>query len=258
MVLVSNRDLPFGFYRHDDSRLSKYGPTDLNSYELINSWGWLYPENSSFRHRRPYKLLFVHGFNTSLRDAIFNGIRVEHLYGADCVCFSWPSRLARWYSLPTVYSISKRDVRTSAMSLARIIVKMVEAMTEEKLILAAHSMGNLILRHVIDQIPQERIERIVMIAADLPQDIHRDQFSDLSNNVDIHIIQNKSDYALRASSLINGCISPSRLGQVAKEKIQNATYHDLSGAVRMSHSYHIDKNASTNKSIHALFEALLR
>lgn len=258
MILVSNRDLPFGFIGDDNVRLNIDGPLELNSYEFKSSWDWLNPDKNSDRDRNPYRLLIVHGFNTSIRDAIVNGIRIESLYDTGCVSFSWPSKLARWFSLPNVYPMSKYDARASVPALSRLIWMMANSQKNGKLILAAHSMGNLILRHIVEEIPLEKIERIVMIAADLPQDSHYDVFAELSRKTDVHIVQNKSDYALKASSLINGHFAPSRLGQVASKKIPEATYHDLSGTVGQSHSYHIDKHASENNNVRALFETLLR
>jgi len=135
---------------------------------------------------------------------------------------------------------------------------MADAWPNEQFILVAHSMGNRILRYTDREIPWRRFDRVVMIAADVPEEEHAEAYAGLARETELHVVQNRSDYALVASSLMNGHLRPSRLGQVAKEPMAHAEYHDLSGHVGTAHSYYMDKHAESDGEARGLFEALFR
>ncbi|GAB6052445.1 hypothetical protein JCM17960_12650 [Magnetospira thiophila] len=136
-------------------------------------------------------IVFIHGFNTSFHEALRDGAQIRKNMGEENVnvlVFSWPSD---GLSIPLQsYHSDRIDAKASAQSFARgfhkardFLGSLIETdYCNHHLHLIAHSMGNYVLRHAVQMIPQvgdaaTRIfDQVLLMAADEDDDAFEHEF----------------------------------------------------------------------------------
>ena len=121
-------------------------------------------------------LFFVHGYNVSFNDAVKDALILSEKYksanngkGLLIALFSWPSdgSMAPWYA----YANDRKDAAASGAALARALLKFTDFLSDlpqdlhcgRSVHLLAHSMGNYVLRHALQEFISQRSDRIPRI-----------------------------------------------------------------------------------------------
>ena len=158
-------------------------------------------------------LVFVHGFNTNYRDAVYRAGQIfwDLQYQGIPVLFSWPSR----GTVPDY--IYDRDSALDARDAFIQVLRGLRAAGASRIDILAHSMGNLV---VLDSLASHRhddnplgIAEILMAAPDVAQDSYRRIAAKVRAAVSgMTLYASSVDRALAASKLIAGNIA--RAGDV--------------------------------------------
>ncbi|QPK65248.1 alpha/beta hydrolase [Methylomonas sp. LL1] len=186
-------------------------------------------------------LVFIHGFNVSFKEALESAGRMYDRYHAlsggkytpNIFVFSWPSdggivSLSSGGSL-SGYVNDRHDAEASGYAFARGLMKLAgflrgtstDEACRQKVNLIAHSMGNYVLRHALQQAKKiaggkslSRIfDNIILTAADEDNDSFEHEHKlallpDLAQRITAYF--NNSDLALTISDYAKG--NPDRLG----------------------------------------------
>lgn len=212
-------------------------------------------------------LVYIHGYNVSFKEALTAAARLAKNLskhdggnGVNVVLFSWPSDGSMMPYL--AYASDRQDAAPSGPAFARAFMKLAEflhgASPEEEcdhsLHLLAHSMGNYVLRHAVQEIrshypgrPPRIFDQIFMMAADEDDDTFEHDWKlavlpRLAKRVNVYF--NRGDIPLQISDKTKG--HPDRLGtdgprlpqQVPAKVTQIDCTPVVSGAVE--HSYYND------------------
>ncbi len=212
-------------------------------------------------------LVFVHGYNVSFKDAVKAADKLSKKLraqlpdqGLNVVLFSWPSdgSMKPWIA----YSNDRRDAAASGAALARALAKfrdfLIQLKPEEHCNrdthLMAHSMGNYVLRHGLQEMlsqtggrPGRLFNQIFLMAADEDEDAFEERHKlkllpRLARRVNVYF--NREDRAMAVSDVTKG--NPDRLGddgprapfQVPAKVTQIDCTPVVSGVVE--HSYYLD------------------
>ena len=179
-------------------------------------------------------IIFIHGYNVSFREGLEaakgmteNFAEIADGRGVNVALFSWPSdgSMFPWLA----YASDRRDAAASGPAFARGILKMVDFLhsatrkeaCKQRLHLFAHSMGNYVLRHALQEIirqtggcPSKVFENIFLVAADEDDDAfeydHKLKFLPKLGKL-VHVYFNREDVALAVSDKTKG--NPDRLGE---------------------------------------------
>ncbi len=213
-------------------------------------------------------LIFIHGFNVSFKGAIESAAKLSdrfsqlsgNTYQPNMFVFSWPSN-----GKLLDYGDDRHDAKASGYAFARGLAKLSEFLKEsagkknchQKINLIAHSMGNYVLRHTLqeaqaihgDSLLQRLFDNIVLTAADEDNDAFEEthklaRLPELSKSITIYY--NTEDRALDISDITKG--NPERLGSSGPRKP-----HQISGKVITvdvsevvngvaEHSYHVESD----------------
>lgn len=191
-------------------------------------------------------VIFIHGFNVSFKDGLQCAAQLERLLTERnsldsgeapklmMVLFSWPSDASLLLSSASnskkaiAYKNDRMDAQASGIAFARAFLKLTDFIAEttedercdQKIHLIAHSMGNYVLRHAVqemrkqvgDQLPRV-FNQILMMAADEDDDAFEFEHKllllpRLTRRTSIYF--NRGDLALWASDNFKG--NPTRLG----------------------------------------------
>ncbi|MEQ1528679.1 MAG: alpha/beta hydrolase [Methylococcales bacterium] len=261
-------DLRFGQAEVKKSKL------DINSIKVL-------PDNSSqgsqalftelrqsMKSQSLDSLVFIHGFNNDFKAAIESAAKIgerfaklsNKSYQPNIFVFSWPSD-----GDITGYGNDRHDAEASGYAFARGLVKLSGFLTsaekgeacQQKINLIAHSMGNYVLRHALQQAKKiangaalPRIfENIILTAADEDNDAfdhdHKlAKLPELAQRVTVYF--NNGDLALTTSDLTKG--NPDRLGHDGPTKPHQVPAKvvivDVSDVVKgvSEHSYHAEND----------------
>ena len=224
-------------------------------------------------------LVYIHGYNVTFKEALSAAAKLasnlkghEDGKGINVVLFSWPSDGSAMPYL--AYASDRQDAAPSGPAFARAFMKLADflrgATSEEecdqRLHLLAHSMGNYVLRHAVQEIrsnypgrPPRVFDQIFMMAADEDDDTFEHDFKlallpRLARRVNVYF--NHGDIALQISDKTKG--NPDRLGtdgprlpqQVPAKVSQIDCTPVVSGAVE--HSYYLDSQRVVGDMIEAL------
>ena len=179
-------------------------------------------------------IIFIHGYNVSFTEGLEaakkmteNFTEISNGRGINVALFSWPSdgSMVPWLA----YASDRRDAAASGPAFARGILKVVEflhsATQEEacnqRLHLFAHSMGNYVFRHALQEIirqtggcPSKLFENIFLVAADEDDDAfeyrHKLKLLPKLGKL-VHVYFNREDVALAVSDKTKG--NPDRIGE---------------------------------------------
>jgi len=211
-------------------------------------------------------LIFIHGFNVSFKAAVESAALIgerysklsDKTYQPNIFVFSWPSD-----GEVTSYFNDRHDAEASGYAFARGLLKLAgflrgatkEEACQQSINLIAHSMGNYVLRHALQQAkkisngaPLSRVfDNIVLTAPDEDNDAfefdHKlAKLPELAQRVTVYF--NNGDLALTTSDYTKG--NPDRLGHDGPNKPHQipakVVIVDVSGVVRgiSEHSYHVE------------------
>ncbi len=213
-------------------------------------------------------LLFIHGFNVSFKAAVESAAKIGERYAKlsnktyqpNIFVFSWPSD-----GEVNSYVNDRHDAEASGYAFARGLMKLAaflkgadkEEACQQKINLMAHSMGNYVLRHALQQakkitndVSLSRIfDNIVLTAADEDSDAfefdHKlAKLPELAQRITVYF--NNGDLALATSELSKG--NPDRLGHDGPTKphqiAAKVVIVDASDVVKgtSEHSYHVEED----------------
>ena len=218
-------------------------------------------------------IIFIHGYNVSFMEGleaakkmIENFAEVANGRGVNVALFSWPSdgSMVPWLA----YASDRRDAAASGPAFARGILKVVQFLhsatrkeaCKQRLHLFAHSMGNYVLRHALQEIirqtggcPSKVFENIFLVAADEDDDAfeyhHKLKLLPKLGKL-VHVYFNREDVALAVSDKTKG--NPDRLGEDgprASFKVPSKVIQvDCTRVVRgvSEHSYYLTNNKVVN------------
>jgi len=211
-------------------------------------------------------LVYIHGYNVTFKEALTAGARLavnlrphNNGSGVNVVLFSWPSDGSAMPYL--AYASDRQDAAPSGPAFARAFLKLADFLQgstpeeecRQKLHLLAHSMGNYVLRHAVQEIrshfpgrPPRVFDQIFMMAADEDDDTFEHDYKlallpRLAHRVSVYF--NHGDVALHISDKTKG--NPDRLGtdgprlpqQVPAKVTQVDCTPVVSGAIE--HSYYL-------------------
>ena len=232
------------------------------------------------RAKKRNVLFFVHGFNNDLESVLNRAERFSKNFGVEVIPFAWPAK-GGGIRGTLEYLGDKRDARASVGALDRVLSffdrflredaqdEREKARSEAKhkhpndaetqaryfskrivqrcpftVNMLAHSMGNYVLKNVLDSAAYrgDRLifDNIVLAAADTNNEGHAAWVDRLRVRNRIYVTINEKDEALRASRMKAGDEQRSRLGHyLYRLDSRRAVYVDLTDAawVKGSHAY---------------------
>lgn len=212
---------------YDDDRVELDASSVFGSVEVMNR------VRQEMTDKSNDTVVFVHGYNVKFKEALTAAAELSvqlrsHASGkgVNVVLFSWPSDGS---SMPYLaYASDRQDARPSGPALARAFLKLAKflrgATAEEecgqRVHLLAHSMGNYVLRHAVQEIRANHsgrlprvFDEIFMMAADEDDDTFEylyklQSLPRLAKRVNVYF--NQGDVALQISDKTKG--NPDRLG----------------------------------------------
>ena len=184
------------------------------------------------QHQRD-TVVFVHGYNVSFHEALTSAARLKRNLstaeggpGVNVVAFSWPSDGSM---MPYIaYGNDRQDAAASGPAFARGLLKLAdflrgstpEEACQHKIHLVAHSMGNYVLRHTVQEYmrqsagrPVRLFDQVFLMAADEDDDAFERDYKlkplpRLAKRVNVYF--NNEDRAMAVSDKTKG--NPDRLG----------------------------------------------
>jgi len=257
----------------------RFGQVEVTAGELVTGSVQVLPDNRTegsqalfaqlrqkMREQSKDSLILIHGFNVSFRAAVESAAnirtRYEQISGGsyrpNIFVFSWPSN-GRLFE----YKDDRHDAQTSGYAFARGLEKLTRFLRntengqpcQQRINLIAHSMGNYVLRHALqetqkisgDRTLPRLFDNIILAAADednnaFEHDYKLARLPELGKHVTIYY--NIEDQALTISDITKG--NPDRLGQSGPSNPRQLPYKvaivDVSNLVSTfsEHSYHVD------------------
>lgn len=197
-------------------------------------------------------VLFVHGFNNNLQDALDRAAAFQRNYGVEVLVFSWPANGGGARGVVS-YKSDKRDARASVGALDRVLGKLNAALhsihtdhearvtrianerygddaaawdafyTAEAqkwcpftINLVLHSMGNYLFKCLVQPSVYHGtdliFDNVVLVAADTNSENHAAWVSKIATRKRVFITINEDDIALKASRAKMGELQKARLG----------------------------------------------
>ncbi len=212
-------------------------------------------------------VIFIHGYNVSFKDALTAAAQLKLNISADAggpganvVLFSWPSDGSM---MPYIaYANDRQDAAASGPAFARGLLKLgdflrgstPEEICDQRIHLVAHSMGNYVLRHTVQEIvaqssgrPVRLFDQVLLMAADEDDDAFEYDYKlkplpKLAKRINVYF--NNNDRAMAVSDKTKG--NPDRLGddgpRVPRGIPGKVTLIDCTPVVEgiVEHSYFLD------------------
>jgi esterase/lipase superfamily enzyme len=226
-------------------------------------------------------VVFIHGYNVSFKEALTAAARLKRNFSTDAggpgvnvVLFSWPSDGSM---MPFIaYANDRQDAAASGPAFARGLLKLTDFLREstadeacdQRIHLVAHSMGNYVLRHTVQEIvaqssgrPVRIFDQILLMAADEDDDAFEHDFKlkplpRLAKRVNVYF--NNNDRAMAISDKTKG--NPDRLGddgpRVPRAIPGKVTLIDCTPVVKgiLEHSYYLNTPAVIADMRHVLVD----
>ena len=258
-------DLRFGRARVIDGKIEKNTIQVLPDNPDEGSKALLTELRKKMKEDSLDSLIFIHGFNVSFESAIESAAKLSErlsqlsgsIYTPNVFVFSWPSN-----GKLLDYGDDRHDAKASGYAFARGLIKLCNFLKEatekencnQKINLIAHSMGNYVLRHALQEAQDINrnsllpllFDNIVLTAPDEDNDAfeHNHKLAKLPElSKSITVYYNIEDRALDISDITKG--NPERLGSTGpRNPLQlpgKVITVDVSDVVRgvTEHSYHV-------------------
>ncbi len=212
-------------------------------------------------------VVFIHGYNVSFKQALTSAAELKRNFstarggpGVNVVLFSWPSDGSM---MPFIaYANDRQDAAASGPAFARGLLKLADFLRgsrpveacDQRVHLVAHSMGNYVLRHAVQEIvahspgrPVRIFDQVFLMAADEDDDAfeyaHKlKPLPRLAKRVNVYF--NNEDAGMAISDKTKG--NPDRLGddgpRVPRGIPGKVTLVDCTPVVEglVEHSYYLD------------------
>ncbi len=222
-------------------------------------------------------LFYVHGRKRELIDELVKIPKLEKNYGVKVIMFHWDS-----YDTLITRPVKNAEIASeSLMESFEIIKKFREdhPLLNKKINLLCHSMGNLILKFLVEKnyMNKEYSEReiedlklfdtFVSVGADVPMNSHMDWLSSFHLAGANYIMMNNRDTVLLLSYILDLTHKrpmtyrlglgfdnfPSRKQDVKKRTVKHFNYIDLSEILVGDHGYYLGKNPIMRVIFNKLF-----
>ena len=212
-------------------------------------------------------MVFIHGYNVSFKEALTSAATLKRNFstarsgpGVNVVLFSWPSDGSM---MPYIaYANDRQDAAASGPAFARGLLKLTdflrgatpEEACDQRIHLVAHSMGNYVLRHTVQEItahasgrPVRIFDQVFLMAADEDDDAfeHDHKLKSLPRLAKrVNVYFNNGDTGMAVSDKTKG--NPDRLGddgpRVPRGIPGKVTLIDCTSVVHglVEHSYYLD------------------
>lgn len=224
-------------------------------------------------------IIYIHGYNVTFRQALRAAAQMKSNFeslnggtGVNVVLFSWPSDGSM---MPYIaYANDRQDAVASGPAFARGFLKLAEFLRgatpeeacEQRLHLVAHSMGNYVLRHALQEIvrqspgrPPRLFDQVFLMAADEDDDAfeqgHKLKFLPrVAKRVNVYF--NNNDKAMAISDKTKG--NPDRLGddgpRLPRSIPGKVSLVDCTGTVTgvTQHSYYLNTPRVVTDMVHVL------
>jgi len=158
-------------------------------------------------------VVFVHGFNTSMQDAVYRHAQIAHDYGLQGpqVTFSWPS-----IERTVGYVRDKDSILIARDHLEELLVELTRE--NPHVFIFGHSMGTQLVVETLRQLSisgqqdvLERIGGVILVSPDIDLDLFEAQHERIDPLPNPFVVMvSEKDYALRFSSRLTA--QPERLG----------------------------------------------
>ena len=257
-------DIRFGYAKVTDGKLNTSSIKVLPDNPKKGSQALFDELRGAMKIGKTDSLIFIHGFNVSFKEAIESAAEMgdfyfklsKKSYKPNIFVFSWPSD-----GKMTNYSNDRHDAETSGYAFVRGMMKLStflkssdpDVACKQKIHLIAHSMGNYVLRHALQQAnkiagggsPSRIFDNIILTAADEDSDAFEfdyklAQLPNLAQRITVYF--NSGDLALKISDYTKG--NPDRMGHDGPDKPHEihakVVLVDASSVVTglSEHSYH--------------------
>ena len=215
-------------------------------------------------------VVFIHGYNVSFKEALTSAAMLKRNFstarggpGVNVVLFSWPSDGSM---MPFIaYANDRQDAAASGPAFARGLLKLADFLRgsrpvdacDQRVHLVAHSMGNYVLRHAVQEIvahspgrPVRVFDQVFLMAADEDDDAfeHAHKLKPLPRLAKrVNVYFNNNDRGMAISDKTKG--NPDRLGddgpRVPRGIPGKVTLIDCTPVARgrIGHSYYLDTPA---------------
>ncbi len=190
---------------------------------------------NSMKENQDDSLVFIHGFNTSFKEAMKSALKMKNQYrrlsngsyNPNVFVFSWVS-----YGQLSMYDEDRVNAKVSANAVARALLKLANFLKntspdnacEQRIDLIAHSMGCYVLRHALQELRKQSVVQrmfhdVVLVAADEDSDTFEFDYklgllSSVAKRITVYF--NSGDSALKVSDIFQG--NPDRLGRDGANK----------------------------------------
>ncbi|HEY9691103.1 MAG TPA: alpha/beta hydrolase [Oculatellaceae cyanobacterium] len=189
---------------------------DINKHIVllnIESWTQEYFQTklreSLFQLEEPEILLFIHGYNTSFKDAILRTAQITHdlKFLGTAICYSWPSA-ARLEMYPS----DENNIEWTIPHLKEFVRFLLTMVGAKSVNAIAHSMGNRALARVIKETDlsalsdnSASLRHIIFAAPDIDADVFKQFAKDFYEKANFFTLYASSnDKALSASKKFHG------------------------------------------------------
>jgi esterase/lipase superfamily enzyme len=258
-------DLRFGQAEVIDGRLDPSRIQLLPDNKTEGSLALFQDIQQTMRSQSLDSIMLIHGFNVTFKGALEGAANFktrlaalsDNRYTPNVFVFSWPSNGELFD-----YKDDRHDAQTSGYAFARGLKKLTDFLRDpssgepcqQRVNLVAHSMGNYVLRHALqetqkisgDRTLPRLFDNIILTAADEDNDAFEHDYKfarlpELGKQVTVYF--NTEDQALTVSDVTTG--NPDRLGQSGPRYPRQLPYKvvvvDVSDLVSIlkEHSYHV-------------------
>ena len=213
----------------------------------------------------PNWVIFVHGFNQSMRDILDWSRDLEAHYKVNVLAFAWPSNQGGFVF--NEYRTARRAARASDTCLDRIFEILETYLSDQseadrncctvRLSLLFHSLGNFLgeslLRSPLHIGETSIFENIIFHQADVDSRSHAD-WIDRASSLRTYITINSNDSILRKSDVIN----PMRLGQGLRgHRGGEPIYVDFSDGEGVNDAHNLLQGTRSNAVIQRFWQRVL-
>jgi len=218
-------------------------------------------------------LLFVHGDSKTFRQAVMRGFDIQYLHNVNVIVFSWPSKDPDMNGIKNFKNSRQNVIKSSGhfisvICLMRSFRQLNPAFQSGgRLSMFIHSLGNYYLEHIVERTksvcgPPAVFDNLIVNAAAVNQDDHRDWLEQLGFQERIYITANVSDVNLKGVRIFTK--DGKQLGEKVKSPLAaNASYIHFTKAVGLrfptgtTHTYFIGKVADTSENIRLFFREIM-